>query len=157
MNTIRLLLTVLGLSIYQSTTFAQLLNYSGTWRLNMEKSKLEHKPKGLTGSVFIIKQKGDEFVLTRYHIFGDKKKKLSFTMVADGKTRKVKVLFKGKLEQKENSLLATLWRKKFSNVVNYKFGANENEFIADEVMISRPNSHHNIWVFDMEIPIDKFN
>src|SRR5215212_4864449 len=147
----RLFLTVLGLYICQLTIFAQTPNYSGTWVLNLEKSKLENKPKGLTSSIFIIKQEGDEFRLTRYHIFGDKKKKISFKMIADGKTRKVKILFKGKLEQKRNSLLATLWRKNFSNVVNYKLGTSQNEFIADEVMISKPNSHHNIWVFDREI------
>jgi len=152
MKNIRFFLTVLGLYIYQSVIFAQPSNYSGTWILNLEKSKLEHRPKGLTSSVFIIMQKGDEFRLKRYHIFGDKKKKISFKMVADGKTRKVKVLFKGKLEQEENNLLATLWRKNFSNVVNYKFGTSENEFIADEVMTSKSNSHHNIWIFDRQIP-----
>ena len=145
-------LAVAGLFAYQSKTFAQTANYTGTWILNLEKSKLEHQPKGLTGSIFIIKQEGDKFSLTRYHVFGDRKKKISFKMVADGKTRTVKLLFNGKLEQKENSLLATLWRKNFSNIVNYKFGNNENEFIADEIFTGRPQNHHNIWVFDREVP-----
>jgi hypothetical protein len=64
------------------------------------------------------------------------------------KTRRVKILFKGKLEEKENQLLAILWRKNFSNIVNYKFGNNKNEFIADEVFTGKPQNHHNIWVFD---------
>jgi hypothetical protein len=67
-----------------------------------------------------------------------KKKKISFEMVADGKTRRVKLLLKGKLERKENSLLASLWRKNFSNVVDYKFGSSQNEFIADEVFKGNP-------------------
>lgn len=144
-------LAVAGLFAYQSKTFAQTANYTGTWILNLEKSKLEHQPKGLTGSIFIIKQEGDKFSLTRYHVFGNRKKKISFKMVADGKTRTVKLLFNSKLEQKENSLLATLWRKNFSNIVNYKFGNNENEFIADEIFTGRPQNHHNIWVFDREV------
>ena len=144
-------LVVVGLFICQSKTFAQTANYTGTWILNLEKSKLEQQPKGLTGSIFIIKQEGDKFSLTRYHVFGEKKKKISFKMVADGKTRTVKLLFKGNLEQKENSLQATLWRKNFSNIVNYKFGNSENEFIADEVFKGRPQNHHNIWVFDREV------
>ena len=102
--------------------------------------------------MFIIKQEGDKFSLTRYHVFGDKKKKISFKMIADGKTRKVKILFKGKLEHIENGLQATLWRKNFSNIVNYKFGNNQNEFIADEVFKGKPQDHHSIWVFDREIP-----
>ena len=155
-NKIKILLIVLCFFVYKSQIFAQTPNYTGTWLLNLEKSQLESRPQGLTSSVFIIKQDGDKFSLTRYHIFGDKKKKISFKMVADGKTRRVKILFKGKLERKENNLQATLWRKNFLNIVNYKFGNNRNEFIADEVLTSKPNNHHNIWVFDREIPkIDK--
>jgi len=149
---IKILLTLLGSFVYQSQILAQTPNYTGTWVLNFEKSTLEDPPKGLTSTVFIIKQEGDKFRLTRYHVFGDKKKKISFKMTADGKTRKVKILFKGKLERKENSLRATLWRKNFSNIVNYKFGNSQNEFIADEVFKGKPQDHHSIWVFDREIP-----
>ena len=151
-NKIKILLTVLVLFIYQSQIFPQTPDYTGTWVLNLEKSTLEYPPKGLTSSVFIIKQEGNKFRLTRNHIFGDKKKKISFKMIADGKTRKVKILFKGKLEHTENSLRATLWRKNFSNIVNYKFGDSQNEFIADEVFKGKPQDHHSIWVFDREIP-----
>ena len=149
---INIFLTVLGVFIYVSGLIAQTPNYTGTWLLNLKKSQLEYRPKGLTASMFVIKQDGDKFSLTRYHIFGDKKKKISFTMIADGKQRRIKVLFKGKLEQKQNTLQATLWRKNFLNIVNYKFGTSQNEFIADETLTSKPNNHHNIWVFDRELP-----
>ena len=149
---VNILLIVLGSFICQSQIFAQTPNYTGTWVLNLEKSTLEHPPEGLTSSVFIIKQEGDKFRLTIYHVFGDKKKKISFKMTADGKTRKVKILFKAKLEPTENSLRATLWRKNFSNIVNYRFGNNQNEFIADEIFTGKPQDHHSIWVFDREIP-----
>jgi hypothetical protein len=146
----KLLLFVFTLLAHVSTTFAQKNNYSGTWILNFEKSKLEHRPAGLTSSIFIIKQEGDKFSLTRYHIFGEKKNKISFSMIADAKTRRIKVLFRGKLEWKDDALLASLWRKNFSNIVNYRFGANKDEFIADEVFKGRPQDHHNLWVFDRE-------
>jgi len=148
----KIILIVFGSFVYQLQILAQTPNYTGTWVLNLEKSTLEHPPKGLTSSVFIIKQVGDKFRLTRYHVYGDKKNKISFKMIADGKTRKVKIFFKAKLEQKENTLQATLWRKNFSNIVNYKFGNNQNEFIADEVFKGKPQDHHSIWVFDREIP-----
>ena len=151
-NKAKKILAIFALFFYQPLIFAQTHNYTGTWLLNLEKSQLESRPEGLTSSVFIIKQDGDKFRLTRYHISGEKKKKISVKMVADGKTRKVKILFKGKLERKENNLQATLWRKNFSNIVNYKFGNNQNELIADEVFTSKQNNHHNIWVFDREIP-----
>jgi len=147
----KILLIVLGLFAYHWQISAQTPNYTGTWVLNFEKSNLEHRPDGLTSTVFMIKQEGDKFRLTRYHIFGDKKKKISFKMVADGKTKRVKMLFKAKLERKENNLQATLWRKNFSNIVNYKFGSTPNELVADEIFKGKPQDHHNIWVFDREI------
>lgn len=149
-NRINILLALLICFVYPLKTFAQKPNYTGNWALNQDKSKLESRPEGLTGSLFVIKQDGDEFKLTRYHFFGEKKKKISFKMTADGKTRGVKLLFKGKLEWKDNSLMATLWRKNFRNVVNYNFGDSQNEFIADEVFTGNPKNHHNIWIFDRD-------
>ncbi len=142
---------VVALFAFQQKIFAQIPNYTGTWILNFKKSKLEHQPPGLTRKVFIIKQDGDNFELARYNFFGDKKKKISFKMVADGLTRRVKILFKAKLEKKGNSLRATLWRKDFLNIVNYNFGNNQNELVADEVFTGKPQNHHSIWVFDRQI------
>jgi hypothetical protein len=152
MRSTKCLLAALALFLYQCQIFAQQANYSGTWVLNMEKTQFEHKPEGLISSVFVIEQVGEKFKLTRYHIFGDKKKKISFKMKADGKTKRVKMLFKAKLEKNQNDLRSTLWRKNFLNIVNYKFGNSQNELIADEVMTSKQNSHHNLWVFEREVP-----
>jgi hypothetical protein len=145
------LLTVTGLFYDPSQVLTQSADYSGRWRLNLEKSKLEHRPDGLTSSLFVIKQEGDKFSLTRYHIYGDKQKKKSFNMVADGRTKRIMLLFKSKLERNGNGLTASVWRKNFSNIVHYQFGSNENEFIADETFTSKHNNHHNVWVFDREV------
>ena len=153
MNTkLKFLLPLLGL-VFQSQIFAQTPNLTGTWVLNFEKSKLDTADNlnGLTGQIFVIKQVDNEFGLKIYHIYGDKKKKIGFKMVADGKARRVKIIFKGKLEQKDNSLQATMWRKNYLNSVNYKFGTNQNELVADEVFTGRPKDHHSIWVFDREV------
>lgn len=147
----KLLLKTIILITLNLSIFGQTPNFSGTWILNFEKSKLEDNTDGLTGQMFIIKQEGDKFSLRIHHIYGDKKKKIGFRMLADGKTRRVKIIFKGKLEQKENGLQATMWRKNYLNIVNYKFGTNQNEFIADEVFTGKPKNHHSIWVFDREV------
>jgi hypothetical protein len=144
-----LLATIIFLAFKSS--FGQVPNFSGTWILNFEKSKLENKPDALTSQVFIIKQEGEKFKLKIYHTYGDKKKTIGFRMHADGKTRRLKIIFKGKLEQKENGLQATMWRKNYLNVVNYRFGTNQNELIADELFTGRPKNHNSIWVFDREI------
>jgi len=142
--------TILLVLAIQSPAIAQTPNLTGTWVMNKEKSKIEDPSEGMTGSIFRIKQEGNKFRIKIYHIYGEKEKKIGFKMKADGRTRKVKLIFKGKLEQKENSLIATMWRKNFLNIVNYKFGANENELIADEVFTGRPRDHHSVWVFDRE-------
>ena len=149
---LKLLLLLLGF-VFQSQIFAQTPNFTGTWVLNFQKSKLDTTDNlnGLTGQIFVIKQVDNEFSLKIYHVYGDKKKKIGFKMHADGKTRRVKIIFKGKLEQKDNSLQATMWRKNYLNSVNYKFGTNQNELVADEVFRGRPKDHHSIWVFDREV------
>jgi len=148
-----LLLTAIALIAFNLSMFGQIPNFTGTWKLNFEKSNLDKNDNlnGLTGQLFVIKQEGDKFSLKIYHIYGGKTKKIGFKMVADGKTRRVKIIFNGKLEQKNNSLQATMWRKNYLNSVNYKFGANQNELVADEVFTGRPKDHHSIWVFDREV------
>jgi hypothetical protein len=146
-----LFLTILLVLAIQSPVISQTPNLTGTWVMNKEKSKIEDPSEGMTGSIFKIKQEGNKFRIKIYHIYGEKEKKIGFKMKADGRTRKVKLIFKGKLEQKENSLTATMWRKNYLNIVNYKFGANENELIADEVFTGRPRDHHSVWVFDREV------
>jgi hypothetical protein len=141
---------ILLLLLVHASASAQTPNFTGTWVMNKEKSKIEDPSEGMTGSIFRIKQEGNKFRIKIYHIYGEKEKKIGFKMKADGRTRKVKLIFKGKLEQKENSLTATMWRKNFLNIVNYKFGINENELIADEVFTGRPRDHHSVWVFDRE-------
>jgi hypothetical protein len=148
---INLLLITIILLVFNSSILAQSPNFSGTWVLNFKKSKLEDRNDKLTSQLFIIQQEGDKFSLKIYHLYGAKKKKIGFKMLADGKTRRVKILFKGKLEKKERSLQATMWRKNYFNSVNYKFGTNQNELIADEVFTGRPKDHHSIWVFDREV------
>ena len=139
--------------VFQEQVFAQTPDFTGTWLLNFEKSNLDKTDnlKGLTAQIFVIKQADNKFGLKIYHLYGDKKKKIGFSMLADGKTRRLKILFKGKLEQKESSLQVTMWRKNYLNSVNYKFGINKNELVADEVFTGKPKDHHSIWVFDREI------
>jgi hypothetical protein len=74
MDRIALLLMIIGFLVGQSQAFAQRPNFTGTWVLNLEKSKLESQPAGMTSSIFIVKQDGNKFKLTRYHVFGGKKR-----------------------------------------------------------------------------------
>ena len=147
----KLLLTIIFIYASAFHVLGQSANYSGTWNLNFEKSKLEHIPSGLTGSIYIIKHDGAKFSLTRHNIYNGKRKKIHLKMYSDSETRRVKILFHGKLEQQVNSLLATFWGKNFRYIVNCKFGNTENELVADETFTGKPQNHRNIWVFDKEV------
>ena len=82
--------------VFQVLLFAQTPDFTGTWVLNFEKSNLDktNNLNGLTGQIFVIKQADNKFALKIYHLYGDKKKKIGFSMLADGKTRRLKMLFK---------------------------------------------------------------
>jgi hypothetical protein len=149
----KFILALIGVIVFHFCGLSQTPNFSGTWILNFEKSKLDTTDNlnGLTSQIFVINQDGNKFSLKIYHIYGDKRKKIGFRMLADGKTRRVKIIFKAKLEQKENGLQATMSRKNYLNIVNYKFGTTQNELVADEVFTGTPKDHHSIWVFDREI------
>jgi hypothetical protein len=72
-NKIKILLTIIASLLYQTHVFAQTPNFTGTWVLNKEKSKIESRTEGMTSSIFIIKQRGDDFSLTIHHVFGNQK------------------------------------------------------------------------------------
>jgi hypothetical protein len=149
MNKLSKLVTALFfLTFFHSISFSQTPNFSGTWVLNFEKSVIEDKNDNLTRQVFVINQNGDDFSLKIYHIYRKKKQKIGFRMLADGKERRVKILFKGKLEHTDKGLQATMWRSNYLNSVHYKFGASSNELIADETYKGIPKNHHSIWIFD---------
>jgi hypothetical protein len=152
MKNIKTILIISGLVFLKSHLVAQIPNYSGIWVLNNEKSKIQSRPDGMTSSVFIIKQVENSFSLTIHHIFGDIKDTIIIKMLSDGKTIQVLNTFKGKLERKKDYLQITLWEKDFLDIVKYKFGQNKNQFIADEVLTSDSDNHHNTWVFDRQAP-----
>lgn len=144
------LLPLLGFLFFQIQALSQKPNYSGTWKLNLEKSKFEANwTKGLTDGEFTIIQKADNFNWSRYFIINGKKSKMRFKLIADGKVRRKKMLlFKSKLEWIGDNLKAKIYRNGFSNVVDYKFGETKNELIIDEVFVGRPQDYHNHYVLN---------
>jgi hypothetical protein len=147
---IKILLAVLGFLICQIQAFSQKPNYSGTWKINLQKSKFEAKwTEGMTEGEFKITQIGDKFKWWRYFIIKGKKSKLKLNLVADGKVRRIKfLLLKSKLEWQADNLKVKIYRNGFSDNVDYKFGETKNELIIDEVFVGRPQDYHNHYVLD---------
>ena len=69
----------------------------------------------------------------------------------DGKNRKLLSILEEKLERRKDVLYLTLCKKYSLDKVPYKFGKDKNEFIADEVLVSDQDNHHNLWVFERDI------
>ncbi len=88
MSNKKILLPIIVAFSFQLSTFAQTSNYSGTWVLNNEKSNIQTRPDGMTSSIFIIKQNGNDFSLTIHHVFGNQQDTIVIEMLSDGKTRK---------------------------------------------------------------------
>ncbi len=132
---------------FSSELWSQTVDISGNWVLDLGKSRLASSSKNFRGSIFIITKHNDNYHLLRYHMAGEKIKRIGFSLRADGQTRRLKILFKSKLERTSAGLVASIWRKNFSNVVTYNLGTEPNELVADEYFKSPKDSHHNIWVF----------
>ncbi len=149
---VNILLTVFGFILCQAQAFSQKPNYSGTWKINLHKSKFEAKwADSLTDGEFKIIQTGDNFKWSRYFIIKGKKSKMKLNLVADGKVRRKKFfLFKTKLEWQGNNLKVKIYRNGFSDIVEYKFGETEFELIIDEVFIGRPQDYHNHYVLEKQ-------
>jgi len=94
-------------------SLVQTPNYSGIWILNNEKSKIPSRTEGMTGSIFIIEHKGNNFSITIHHQFDRLQDTIVIKMISDGITRKVLDVLEGKLEQKKDGLHITLWKKDF--------------------------------------------
>jgi hypothetical protein len=143
-------LLLVGLLTIGSSTFCQKPNYTGTWKINLQKSKFEAKwTDGMSDGEFTINQIGDNFKWSRYFIIKGKKSKMKFKLVADGKVRRKKFfLFKTKLEWQGDNLKVKIWRNGFSDIVEYKFGETKNELIIDEFFVGRPQDYHNHYVLE---------
>ena len=149
-NKLEVVLALFGLFFCQFQTYAQKVNYTGTWKINLQKSKFEAKwTDGMTEGEFNITQIGDKFKWARYFIIKEKRSKMKFNLIADGKVRRKKFfLFKTKLEWQGDNLRVKIYRNGFSDVVDYKFGETKNELLIDEVFVGRPQDYHNHYVLD---------
>ncbi|MBV5311795.1 MAG: hypothetical protein JZU47_00785 [Prolixibacteraceae bacterium] len=146
----KILLLLVGLLAFQSKVLSQRNDYSGTWKINLQKSKFEADwAKGLTEGEFKIIQIGVKFKWSRYFIIKGRKSKMKLNLIADGKVRRKKMLlFKTRLEWIGDNLKAKIFRNGFSDEVDYKLGDGKNELIIDEVFVGRPQDYHNHYVLD---------
>lgn len=130
-------------------------NFTGVWKLNLQKSKLEIPPP--TATTFRIDHREPHFHLSRTHVYGKQSDTWSADLTTDGKEYYQK---EGNLETwtrvywDGDSLVLDqkikLNGKEGTNVVRYSLADNGRTFIALERMRTPRFSHENRWVFDKQ-------
>lgn len=128
-------------------------DFSGTWKFNPEKSKLEiPTPDSAT---FLIKHDEPDFQLSRTMVFEGNTDTFSVDLTTDGAeisfehrglTVKSHLIWQGK-ELIFASIL-TRGDEKGTNFVKYRFEDQGQTFIAEESFTGFGTSYNNLWVLE---------
>jgi len=131
------------------------LDFTGTWKLNHEKSSLQIPAPEST--IFVIKHSEPHFHLERTHVFGGNSDTLSIDLTTDGKAvvrnhggfeihaslrwEGETLVFDSRLDRQGEQA---------TNIVRYRLSDEGQIFIAEEQFRSREHNHDNRWVFDKQ-------
>ena len=128
-------------------------DFSGIWKFNPAKSKLEMTAP--TKSIFVIEHQDPRFKLTRTHNWGEESDTWTFESTTDGKEHYQK---DGEFESwtritwMGNELILDMKvayeGERGTNVVHYQLADEGMTFIAAEWFHLASDQHHNLWVFD---------
>ena len=126
-------------------------DFSGTWELNLAKSKLEIPPP--TSSTFYIAHKEPVFRFKRIHVYRGKPNTWGIELITGGpEVVQKEDDFHARLYwQQDVLILDSYWMEegaKTTNIVKYSLSNNAMVFTADELVRGPKAKHHNVWVFD---------
>jgi len=132
-------------------------DFSGTWRFNPEKSRLEITVPKQSDLIFVIEHENSRFKMTRVLTQGEKTDTLSWEVAIDGKEHH---RMDGEFESwgrmtwmgEELVLESRLARRgeRGTNVAHYRLADGGKTFVAAEWNHMPSSQHHNLWVFDRE-------
>jgi hypothetical protein len=150
-----LFLSLLSLTALAQAKELQKPDFSGTWKFNPEKSKLQIPVP--SSSTFVVDHKEPKFHLTRTHVYDGKPDTWSIDLTTDGKeviqreedrTLRVRLYWEG------NDLifdsLIVLEDRQATNIVRYQLSPDGKTFTATESFRGPKLKYDNIWVFDKE-------
>ena len=128
-------------------------DFSGTWKFNSEKSRLEMTAP--TKSIFVIEHRDPSFRFTRTHTWGEQSDMLTFEFTTDGKEhyqRDGEMETWSRLTWMGEELVLDMkvvyGGEQGTNVVHYRLADGGKTFIAAEWYHLSSSQHHNLWVFD---------
>jgi len=128
-------------------------NFSGHWKLNVEKSRLESPQPD--SSIFLIEHGEPRFVLTRTHTFADRSDTVRVELTTDGVEHRQDfgaVRARMSLRWEGSDLFADMIVQtaddEGSNKVWYSLADGGKTLIVREEARSPKYRHDNLWVFD---------
>jgi hypothetical protein len=137
----------------------QMPNFSGTWILNLQRSKLEVKDPPVTAT-FVIQHREPEFHLKRTHVYRDGQRDTrSHNLITDGKHEEVqnegsirnvtRMYWDGDVLVLDMKSTATDGSTG-TNVVRYSLSADRNTMTALEREEFPGGKRTNLWVYERQ-------
>lgn len=130
-------------------------DFSGTWRFNPSKSRLQIPLPEST--VFVIDHREPHFHLERTHVFGETSDTFVIDLTTDGQTvrkshRDVQILARLYWDAQALVFNSHVIRgnEKGTNIVRYQLADQGRTFIALEELSLPDHKHTNTWVFDRQ-------
>jgi hypothetical protein len=130
-------------------------NFSGVWKFNPAKSKLQTPAP--TASVFRIDHREPNFDLSRTHTYGEKNDTWGIHLTTDGKEvtqeeggRKILALLNWEGNELVFNSRIVLQDREATNLVRYSLSEDGRVFTATERFRGPVVKYDNIWVFDKE-------
>jgi hypothetical protein len=133
-------------------------NFSGSWVVNLEKSKLEIKVE-LESATFTIDHKEPNFRFSRVFVIGGKDNALAWALTTDGKeavtvddgrTDHSRLYWDGDVLAFEVRMVLKDGREA-TNVVRYSLRDGGRTFVAEEKFRGPVLKYDNLWVADRKI------
>lgn len=132
-------------------------DFSGTWRLNRERSLLQIAAPDDT--IFVVEHREPALRITRTHVVGDTRDTFSLDLTTDGREVSIEregLRLRSRAGWEGETLLfdshVTRGADEGTNTVRYTLAADGGSFVAEERFRSKALNYDNRWVLDRVEP-----
>ncbi|XCH80224.1 MAG: hypothetical protein WHF31_06055 [Candidatus Dehalobacter alkaniphilus] len=129
------------------------INFSGSWVLNLEKSKLQSPPP--ESSIFHISHSEQAFSLERTHIINGVPDDFTIDLTTDGVTTRKNIRgieITARMYWDGESLVSDMifqqGKEEAVNIVKYSITDKGQTLVVEEDFTSSEHKHHNRWIFN---------
>lgn len=130
-------------------------NFTGTWKVNLQKSKLQIPPPEST--VFLVEHDEPRLKITRTHVFSGKSDTFTILLTTDGhetvlkdaqRTIYSRAYWEGNVLVFDSRIVTEAGEA--TNVVRYRMAKDGQSFTARERLRSPKLNYDNVWVMERQ-------